>query len=124
MTVHVVTWNLNKERSNYNQARENFINHLDKNYDNTKDSGLESVRFISTTENASKLARSFARKWTITIGCLSLSWSQVSITGGSVSLFGIGSTSVSECLNLAEIGILRARISAPTPYSAAPPRSR
>lgn len=55
MAVYVVTWNLNKERSNYNQAREAFIKHLEGSYQSTKDDGLESVRFISTTSSASQI---------------------------------------------------------------------
>lgn len=48
MTVYIVTWNLNKERSSYDSARRAFLQHLER-YDYTKDSGLESVRWISTT---------------------------------------------------------------------------
>lgn len=51
MAVYVVTWNLNKERANYDTARREFITHLEK-MENTKDSGLESVRFVSTTSSA------------------------------------------------------------------------
>jgi len=46
--VYVVTWNLNKEKSNYNTARTAFIQQLEK-YSNKADSGLESVRFIKRT---------------------------------------------------------------------------
>jgi hypothetical protein len=48
MAVYLVTWDLNKEKPNYAQARSAFISHLD-NFDNIKDPGLDSVRFISTT---------------------------------------------------------------------------
>lgn len=54
MAVYVVTWDLNKEKRNYNVARAAFIKHLEA-YENTKDSGLDSVRFISTTDNASEI---------------------------------------------------------------------
>ncbi len=54
MAVYMVTWNLNKERGNYDAARQAFIKHLER-YDNVKDSGLESVRWISTTGAASQL---------------------------------------------------------------------
>ncbi|MBC8648482.1 hypothetical protein GYM54_01845 [Pseudomonas sp. MTM4] len=47
MAVYVVTWNLNKERGNYDAARRAFLQHLER-YDNKKDSGLESVRWINT----------------------------------------------------------------------------
>lgn len=55
MTVYVVTWNLNKERGNYDAARRGFVEHLER-YDNVKDGGLESVRFISTTSSAQQVS--------------------------------------------------------------------
>lgn len=55
MAVYVVTWNLNKERSNYNQARDAFIKHLESTYENKKDDGLESVRFVSTANSADQI---------------------------------------------------------------------
>lgn len=54
MAVFVVTWNLNKERSNYDQARKDFLAHLEK-YENKKDAGLETVRWISTTSSADQI---------------------------------------------------------------------
>lgn len=54
MSVFVVTWNLNKERSNYSAARTAFIAQLE-NYKNKSDSGLESVRFIETTHSADQV---------------------------------------------------------------------
>ena len=54
MAVYVVTWNLNKERGNYDAARREFLKHLER-YDNKKDSGLESVRWISTTRSVNDL---------------------------------------------------------------------
>lgn len=54
MAVYVVTWDLNKEKPNYNAARAAFIKHLEA-YENTKDAGLDSVRFISTTDTASDI---------------------------------------------------------------------
>lgn len=51
MAVYVVTWNLNKERNNYSNARDEFIKQLER-YDNKGDPGLESVRFISTANTA------------------------------------------------------------------------
>lgn len=47
MSVYMVTWNLNKERGNYDQARRAFIAHLDR-YPNVKDLGLETVRWIES----------------------------------------------------------------------------
>ena len=54
MSVYVVTWNLNKEGAAYQQARTTFLNHLGK-YDNTKESSLETVRWISTNETADQI---------------------------------------------------------------------
>lgn len=54
MSVFVVTWNLNKERSNYNSARAEFIQQLER-YENKQDGGLESVRFISTSSSADQI---------------------------------------------------------------------
>ncbi|MDT8262002.1 hypothetical protein RQ832_01960 [Roseomonas sp. DSM 102946] len=54
MAVFVVTWNLNQERSNYAEARRAFIAHLER-YPNRKDSGLESVRWISTDKTPDQI---------------------------------------------------------------------
>lgn len=54
MAVYVVTWNLNKERVNYAQARSNFITQLEK-YENKADQGLESVRFIFTAQTTDQI---------------------------------------------------------------------
>lgn len=54
MAVFVVTWNLNKERANYAQARKDFVAHLEQ-HANVGDSNLESVRWISTTYSADQL---------------------------------------------------------------------
>ncbi|WP_277591380.1 hypothetical protein [Pseudomonas chlororaphis] len=54
MSVFLVTWNLNKERGNYAQARQVFIQHLDR-YPNVKDPGLESVRWISSNATAAQI---------------------------------------------------------------------
>ena len=54
MAVYVVTWDLNKEKPNYQAARKAFLDHLGA-YEQTKDSGLDSVRFISTDETASEV---------------------------------------------------------------------
>ncbi|BBE34428.1 hypothetical protein [Sphingosinicella microcystinivorans] len=61
MAVFVVTWNLNKERSGYDQARREFIAHLER-YDNVKDSGLETVRWISTTNTAEDISAFLQQK--------------------------------------------------------------
>lgn len=55
MSVYVVTWNLNKERTNYDQARKDFLKQLDA-YENVADPGLESVRFVATTQSADQLS--------------------------------------------------------------------
>ncbi|HEV2575131.1 MAG TPA: hypothetical protein VGU72_25580 [Beijerinckiaceae bacterium] len=51
MSVYLVTWDLNKQKTNYAQARQNLIDHLTK-YDHKKDPGLDSVWFISSTASA------------------------------------------------------------------------
>lgn len=55
MSVYLITWDLNKERSNYNQARQEFISNLE-DFENIKDSGLDSVRFISTDWDINKIS--------------------------------------------------------------------
>lgn len=55
MAVYLVTWDLNKEKSNYARAREEFLKHLDR-HENTKDPGLDSVRFISTSWTANQIS--------------------------------------------------------------------
>lgn len=54
MAVFVITWNLNKERSNYDQARKEFLAQLEQ-YENKKDASLETVRWISTTSSADQI---------------------------------------------------------------------
>ncbi|MER9546265.1 hypothetical protein NKI72_30190 [Mesorhizobium sp. M0437] len=54
MSVYLVTWDLNKQKPNYNQARQNLIDHLAR-YEHIKDSGLDSVWFISSTLSADAL---------------------------------------------------------------------
>ncbi|MBR7522961.1 MULTISPECIES: hypothetical protein [Pseudomonas] len=60
MSVYMVTWNLNKE-SNYTQARKAFIDHLER-YQNCKDAGLESVRWISADITADQLSQDLRTK--------------------------------------------------------------
>ena len=55
MSVYVVTWNLNKEKNNYSQAREAFIGQLNQ-YETIRDIGLESVRFVSTANTAQQVS--------------------------------------------------------------------
>ncbi|MEP9372566.1 hypothetical protein [Mesorhizobium sp. KR1-2] len=54
MAVYLVTWDLNKQKTNYNQARQALIDHLSR-YDHMKDPGLDSVWFISSTASADAL---------------------------------------------------------------------
>ncbi|MBK4998882.1 hypothetical protein IAE37_001158 [Pseudomonas sp. S31] len=61
MAVFMVTWNLNKERSNYAQARTAFIQHLER-YQNVKDPGLESVRWISLNATAEQVCTDLRAK--------------------------------------------------------------
>lgn len=55
MSVYLITWDLNKEKTNYNQARQEFISNLE-DFENIKDSGLDSVRFISTDWDIDKVS--------------------------------------------------------------------
>ena len=54
MSVFVVTWDLNREKPNYAQARATYVKHLEA-YENTWDDGLDSVRFISTANSAAQV---------------------------------------------------------------------
>lgn len=55
MAVYLVTWDLNKEKPNYAQARANFLAKLDE-YENISDPGLDSVRFVSTSWSANQVS--------------------------------------------------------------------
>jgi hypothetical protein len=61
MSVFMVTWNLNKERGNYDQARRAFITHLER-YQNIKDSGLETVRWIQSNATATQVTNDLRLK--------------------------------------------------------------
>lgn len=61
MAVYLVTWDLNKERHNYEAARRLLIDRLDE-YENIKDPGLDSVRFISTTWTADQVSNDLRSK--------------------------------------------------------------
>ena len=61
MAVYVVTWNLNRERSNYGKAREEFLGQLNR-YENKADSALETVRWVSTTNSASQVDETLRQK--------------------------------------------------------------
>ncbi len=56
MAVFLVTWNLNKEKPNYDDARRKFVGRLDQ-YETIRDPGLESVRFVSTSLSAESLGK-------------------------------------------------------------------
>ena len=45
MAVYVVTWDLNKEKPNYSQARTAFVKHIEA-YENKKDPGLDFVTIL------------------------------------------------------------------------------
>lgn len=53
MAIYLVTWDLNDE-VNYRRSRDVLIERLDR-LENTLDSGLRSVRFVSTTSSAEQL---------------------------------------------------------------------
>lgn len=55
MAVFLVTWDLNQEKPNYSKARAAFLEKLDK-FTNRADPGLDSVRFISTTWDATQIS--------------------------------------------------------------------
>lgn len=55
MAVYLVTWDLNKEKTNYAAAREKVIKHLSR-YEHIKDDGLDSVWFISTNWSADQIS--------------------------------------------------------------------
>jgi hypothetical protein len=55
MPVYLVTWELNKAKPNYNEARARFIARLER-YDHIKDPGLDSVVFISSTSTAFQIS--------------------------------------------------------------------
>lgn len=61
MTVYIVTWNLNREKPNYAEARKAFLEQLN-HYQNIQDSGLESVRWISTSDTADQIDQFLRRK--------------------------------------------------------------
>lgn len=54
MSVYLVTWDLNKQKANYSQARQNLIELLSR-YEHIKDPGLDSVWFISSALSANEL---------------------------------------------------------------------
>lgn len=61
MSVYLVTWDLNKEKSNYNQARANLISRLN-DYESKKDPGLDSVYFVSTNWSANEVSDDLRKK--------------------------------------------------------------
>jgi hypothetical protein len=61
MAVYLVTWDLNKEKPNYAVARRQFLAHLDR-YENMKDAGLDSVRFVSTNWSANQVENDLQTK--------------------------------------------------------------
>jgi hypothetical protein len=59
--VYLVTWDLNEEKPNYNAVREAFIAHLER-LENTHDTMLDSVRFVSTDYDATELSEYLRQK--------------------------------------------------------------
>jgi hypothetical protein len=57
MSVYLVTWDLNKEKPNYTDARAKFLARINQ-YENASDARLDSVRFVSTTQSAEQLSDS------------------------------------------------------------------
>ncbi|QQG38298.1 MAG: hypothetical protein HYS26_01985 [Candidatus Kaiserbacteria bacterium] len=56
MAVYFVTWDLNKEKTGYIAARDRLLKKIDQ-FPNTKDPGLDSVRFISSSQSSEQLAK-------------------------------------------------------------------
>jgi len=54
VAVYLITWDLNKQKPNYNQARQYLVEHLTQ-YEHIKDPGLDSVWFINSTASADTL---------------------------------------------------------------------
>jgi hypothetical protein len=61
MAVYLVTWDLNKEKPNYAEARKQFLAHLER-YENKNDPGLDSVRFVSTNSSADQISTDLRTK--------------------------------------------------------------
>jgi hypothetical protein len=61
MAVYFVTWDLNREKTNYGAARAAFIAHLER-YQNIRDPGLDSVRFVSTGWSADQVSADLEKK--------------------------------------------------------------
>jgi hypothetical protein len=60
MAVYIVTWDLNQE-ANYPAKRTTFIAHLER-YENIRDAGLDSVRFIWTSSSAEQVSKDLQAK--------------------------------------------------------------
>ena len=61
MSVFLVTWNLNKERSNYDEARRQLLAHLGR-YPNIHDPKLETVWFLEAASTGHDLAEDIRTK--------------------------------------------------------------
>lgn len=55
MSVYLVTWDLNKEGEAYRSASSALHSALDNLKDTKKESGLDSVRFVSTVWNSKQI---------------------------------------------------------------------
>jgi hypothetical protein len=55
--VYLVTWELNREKPGYAQARDAFLAEVGR-FEHIKDSGLDSVAFVSTSSSANDLSAS------------------------------------------------------------------
>jgi hypothetical protein len=60
MAVYLVTWDLNREKPNYAQARATLLAQMER-FQYMKDAGLDSVWFISTNSSAQQ-ASDFIRQ--------------------------------------------------------------
>ena len=55
MGAYLVTWDLNRHKANYAQARQNLVDHLSR-YPHIKDEGLDSVWFLQSSGTADALS--------------------------------------------------------------------
>ncbi|RJF69607.1 hypothetical protein [Rhodopseudomonas palustris] len=61
MSIFLVTWDLNKQKLNYAQARQALIDHLSR-YPHIYDQGLDSVWFLETSASADTLSADIRTK--------------------------------------------------------------
>jgi hypothetical protein len=58
MALHILTWNLNKEGSNYSHKRTEFLRVLDE-YDHAREADLDTVAFLNSTSSDDQIRKHF-----------------------------------------------------------------